>query len=122
MIVAAPNTYYNSVNFTAGYQWDDEGRMTSLQYPTVSTPNLGTVNMPIAAMQYHVNGRLTGMTMDDRNGQGPQPFASTSYYATGQLNTLSWGGYTDVQQLDAAHHPVGSGRPQHDVQLLGDAE
>jgi len=30
--VAAPNTYYNSVNFTASYRWDDEGRMTSLQY------------------------------------------------------------------------------------------
>jgi len=59
------------------------------------------VNMPIAAMQYDVNGRLTGMTMDDQNGQGPQPFASASYYATGQLNTLSWGGYTETRTYNS---------------------
>ena len=104
MVVAAPNTYYNSVNFAASYQWDDEGRMTSLQYPTVSAKgSFGNmpVNMPIAAMQYDVNGRLAGMTMDDRNGQGPQPFASASYYAAGQLNTLSWGGYTETRTYNS---------------------
>ncbi len=50
MMVAAPNAYYNSANFTASYQWDDEGRMTSLQYPTVSaTGSFGSTpaNMPI---------------------------------------------------------------------------
>jgi YD repeat-containing protein len=104
MMVAAPNTYYNSVNFAAGYQWDDEGRMTSLQYPTVTaTGSFGGMpaNMPIAAMQYDVNGRLNAMTMDDRNGQGPQPFASASYYATGQLNTLLWGGYTETRTYNS---------------------
>src|SRR5208282_2344037 len=100
MMVAAPNTYYNSVNFAASYQWDDEGRMTSLQYPTVSaTGSFGNMpaNMPIAAMQYDVNGRLNAMTMDDRNGQGPQPFASASYYPTGQLYTLQVEGWTETR-------------------------
>jgi hypothetical protein len=58
---------------------DDEGRMTSLQYPTVSAVgSFGNmaVKMPIAAMEYDVNGRLTGMTTDDQDGRGPQAFAS----------------------------------------------
>jgi RHS repeat-associated protein len=104
MMVAAPNTYYNRVNFAASYQWDDEGRMTSLQYPTVSaTGSFGNmpVNMPIAAMQYDVNGRLAGMTMDQRNGQGPQPFASATYYATGQLYQLSYGLGTETRTYNS---------------------
>ena len=91
------NTYniydtYNNIGFTATYQWDDEGRMTSLQYPTVTAAgSFGNMPqpMPIAAYQYDVNGRLSGMTMDDLNGAGPQPFASATYTAAGQLHTLS---------------------------------
>jgi RHS repeat-associated protein len=55
------------------------------------------VNMPIAAFQYDVNGRLNAMTMDDQNGNGPQPFASASYTSIGQLYQLSYGGWTETR-------------------------
>jgi len=90
----------NVVNFTASYQWDAEGRMTSLQYPTVTAKGLAGI-MPIAAMQYDVNGRLSGMTMDPQNGNGPQPFASASYYPSGQLNTLQVGGWTETRTYNS---------------------
>src|SRR5580698_10512714 len=54
------------------------------------------VYMPIAALQYDVNGRLNGMTMDDQNGDGPQPFASASYTSIGQLYQLSYGYGTET--------------------------
>jgi len=104
MMVAAPNTYYNSVNFTASYRWDDEGRMTSLQYPTVTaTGSFGNMPavMPIAAMQYDVNSRLTGMTMDDQNGQGPQPFAAPRTMRRGQLYTLQVEGWTETRTYNS---------------------
>jgi len=102
MMVASPNpnTSSNTVNFTASFQWDDEGRMTSLQYPAVSFGGM-PVNMPIAGMQYDVNGRLNAMTMDNQNGQGPQPFASASYYPTGQLYTLRVQGYAETRTYNS---------------------
>jgi hypothetical protein len=71
-----------------------------LQYPTVhAVGSFGnqSVNMPIAALQYDVNGRLNGMTMDDQNGNGPQPFASATYTPAGQLQTLSYGVGTETR-------------------------
>jgi YD repeat-containing protein len=90
-----PTNYASGVwlSFLATYQWDNEGRMTSLQYPTVrAAGNFGgmPVTMPIAAYQYDANGRLSGMTMDQQTGYGPQPFASATYTAAGQLQTLSY--------------------------------
>jgi len=67
MAVNGAYSYNNKIGFSATYQWDSEGRMTSLGYPTVTaTGSFGTlpVNMPTAAFQYDVNGRLNGMTMD----------------------------------------------------------
>jgi hypothetical protein len=80
--------------FTVGYQWDNEGRMTSMQSPTV-TPNsysswpYPTV-MPTMAYQYDINGRMTGMTAD--SGSGPQTYATATYSAAGQMLTLAYGG------------------------------
>jgi RHS repeat-associated protein len=100
MAVTGGFGHYNGITFTANYQWDTEGRMTSQQYPTVhavgSFGNL-SVPMPIAAMQYDANGRLNGMTMDDQDGHGPQPFASATYTPAGQVDHLSWAGYTEVR-------------------------
>jgi RHS repeat-associated protein len=104
MSVQAGPYQYNDITFSASYQWDTEGRMTSLQYPTVhAAGSFGNmdVNMPIAAMQYDANGRLDGMTMDDRDGSGPQPFASASYTPAGQLYQLSWGPYTETRTYNS---------------------
>ena len=102
MTVNAAQGRNNSIGFTAGYQWDDEGRMTSLQYPTVSAAgNFGNmpVSMPTAALQYDANGRLSGMTMD--SGNGPQPFASATYTPSGQLYQLSYGLGTETRTYNS---------------------
>jgi YD repeat-containing protein len=57
--------------------------------------------MPIAAFQYDANGRLNGMTMDDRNGYGPQPFASATYTPAGQLYQLSYGLGTETRTYNS---------------------
>jgi hypothetical protein len=48
------------LTFSAAYQWDNEGRMTSLQYPTVQITGWGNYPgvMPTAGYQYDANGRL----------------------------------------------------------------
>jgi hypothetical protein len=57
--------------------------------------------MPIAALQYDANGRLAGMTMDDQNGNGPQPFANATYTAAGQLYQLSYGIGTETRTYNS---------------------
>jgi len=76
------------------------------KYPTVTaTGSFGNMPavMPIAAMQYDVNSRLTGMTMDDQNGQvrsrSPAPRTmrrGNSTHCSGRVDRDA-----DVQQLDA---------------------
>jgi RHS repeat-associated protein len=91
------------ITFTANYQWDNEGRMTSLQYPTVSLPNNPpwetSFTLQTAAYQYDVNGRMTGMTWD--SGNGPQPYASATYGPAGQMLTLSYGAGTETRQYNS---------------------
>src|ERR1700683_348077 len=41
------------------------------------------------------------MTMCPQNGNGPQPFASGTYYPSGQLYTLSWGGYGETRTYNS---------------------
>jgi RHS repeat-associated protein len=93
---------YTWMTMTAAYQWDNEGRMTSLQYPTVVTyDNLNNPwTMPTAAYQYDANGRLSGMTM---NGSiyGPQQLASATYGPAGQLLTLSDGAGTETRTYNS---------------------
>jgi YD repeat-containing protein len=85
--------------FTASYQWDDEGRMTSMQSPTV-TPStysnwpLPTV-MPTIGYQYDINGRLSGMTS---NGS---TYATAIYNATGQLLTLAGPAGTETRTYNS---------------------
>jgi RHS repeat-associated protein len=57
------------------------------------------VSMPIAALQYDANGRLSGMTMD--SGNGPQPFASATYTPPGQLYQLSYGMGTETRTYNS---------------------
>ena len=45
------------------YQWDNEGRMTSQQYPAVWLPqNTGPTTLQTAGYQYDANGRMNTMT------------------------------------------------------------
>src|ERR1039458_2125913 len=96
---APPTTW---LNFTAAYQWDNEGRMTSLQYPTVSAVgSFGNMPqpMPTAGFQYDANGRLSEVTM--ASDSGPQWFASGTYTTAGQLYQLSYGPWTETRQYNS---------------------
>ena len=107
MAVSGAAPHNNSVRFTATYQWDTEGRMTSLAYPTVNSPNLvnaqspGQAIMPTAGLQYDANGRLNELTMDAHDGNGPQWLANATYTAAGQLYQLSHWGWTETRTYNA---------------------
>jgi YD repeat-containing protein len=104
MGVGAGFGYYNAINFTATYQWDNEGRMTSLGYPTVlAAGSFGNmpVSMPTAGLQYDANGRLDEITMDSHDGNGPQWLAGATYTAAGQVHQLSHGPWTETRQYNA---------------------
>ena len=81
-------------------QWDSEGRMTSLQYPTVIAlecfGNL-LVTLPTAGYQYDTNGRLAEITMNDNDGNGPQWLAGATYTPAGQIQSLSIGAWTKTR-------------------------
>jgi RHS repeat-associated protein len=101
-VIGGSYNSYNNISFSATYQWDDEGRMTSLQYPTVTAyGSFGNMpaTMPTAGYQYDINGRLSEMTMN--NGSGPQQLAGATYYAAGQLHTLSWGPGTETRTYNS---------------------
>jgi RHS repeat-associated protein len=78
-------------SFTANYQWDDEGRMTSMS-PSLSLPtsNPNSSSFPAMGYQYDANGRLSTLTSNGSN------FATASYTPAGQLYQLSYGGLTET--------------------------
>ena len=86
--------------------------MTSLQSPTVtaygSFGNMPAM-MPTAGYQYDINGRLSEMTMN--NGNGPQELASATYYAAGQLQTLSWAPGTETRTYNSLGQLTGQSLP-----------
>jgi YD repeat-containing protein len=98
-------TFITWLTFTANYQWDNEGRMTSLEYPTVSLlrnwPWQTSFSLQTAAYQYDINGRMAGMTWDSGNGDGPQPYASATYGPAGQMLTLSYGVGTETRTYNS---------------------
>ena len=57
--------------------------------------------MPTAGLQYDVNGRLNGMTMDDHDGHGAQSFANATYTPAGQLYQLSWGFWQETDTYNS---------------------
>ena len=89
-----------TVNFNSAYTWDTEGRMTSMSptVATVDTPGY-SINLGAQAYTYDANGWMNGMTMD--TGSGPYPFASASYYPTGQLYQLSYGLGTETRTYNS---------------------
>jgi len=91
-----------SMSLAAAYTWDNEGRMTSLQYPTGYMP-YGPYHLPTAGYTYDVNGRMSGMTWDTGNGDGPQPYAGATYGPAGQMLTLSYanGSWTETRTYNS---------------------
>jgi RHS repeat-associated protein len=69
----------NPLSFDAAYTWDNEGRMTGINYG------------PQYTLQYDANGRLGGM-QEVVNGYGT-PVASASYGVAGEMTGLSYGAY-----------------------------
>ena len=111
-VIGGSYNSYNNISFSATYQWDDEGRMTSLQYPTVTAyGSFGNMpaTMPTAGYQYDINSRLSEMTMN--NGNGPQELASATYYAAGQLQTLSWAPGTETRTYNSLGQLTGQSLP-----------
>jgi RHS repeat-associated protein len=82
--------------FTAAYQWDDEGRMTSMS-PSLSLPTSwpNSASFPAMGYQYDANGRLATMTSNGSN------FATASYTPAGQLYQLSYGGLTETDTYNS---------------------
>ena len=81
---------------TTNYQWDDEGRMTSLS-PALSLPTSwpNSASFPAMGYQYDVNGRLNTLTSNGSN------FATASYTPAGQLYQLSYGGLTETNTYNS---------------------
>ena len=82
-------------NLDATYQWDPDGRMTALSYPSsaavLSSP-------PAYAYTYDSMGHLGGMT---ENGT---PVASAGYnWATDQLTSMSYDSFSETPRVSSAH-------------------
>jgi len=95
------NSFYQSVQpvspaivtLTTTYQYDTEGRMTSMA-PSLSLPTSwpSSATFPTMGYQYDANGRLSTLTA---NGS---TMATATYNPAGQISTLTWGpwGETDT--------------------------
>ena len=100
-LVVVTNPYWRpTITFTAAYTWDNEGRMTAQQNPTVMLPYqwypavLGT-----EGFSYDTDGRMTGMTLD--TGNGPMPYASATYGPAGEMQSLSYLGMTEQRSYNS---------------------
>ena len=127
MKVGSGNTNWSGVGrltMASSYQWDNEGRMTSQQYPAVWLPQYtGPTTLQTAGYQYDANGRINTMTWDA--GYGPTTFATATYGAAGEMLSLSYGAgteYADVQQPAATDESIAIRVHEYDVQLSGDGE
>jgi hypothetical protein len=77
----------NSVDLAATYEWDNEGRMTSLAYP---------MSGPTLQYQYDSMGRLGTIT------QNVTTVASATYNGpAGQLTALAYGGVNETREYNA---------------------
>ena len=79
------------INLTATYQWDTEGRMTAVGYPTYQNQGGPVQGGGTYGYQYDNVGRLNLATFD--NGGGPQTAATATYGPAGELLSLVQGSY-----------------------------
>jgi RHS repeat-associated protein len=77
-------------NLQAGYEWDNEGRMTSLTYPVVNATNGKKYTYQFDAM-----GRTNGMT-DTTGGPG----ASAVYGLAGEVQSMGYFGFNEFRQYN----------------------
>ena len=103
MKVGSGNANWSGVGrltMASSYQWDNEGRMTSQQYPTVWLPqNTGPTTLQTAGYQYDANGRMNTMTWDA--GYGPTTFATATYGTSGEMLSLSYGAGTEYRTYNS---------------------
>ena len=82
-VTAQHADYENKIHsFDAAYTWDNEGRMTGINYG------------PQYTMTYDANGRLGGMSGSDLS-------ASASYGVAGEMTGLTYGGYNETRTYNA---------------------
>src|SRR5690349_18699772 len=87
---------------TAGYEWDDQGRMTSLTYPSMSATN---PESSWAGTKYSYNydamGRMGSM---DRAGLYPWTgIATATYGVAGELLTLTHAEMSETRQYNSMY-------------------
>ena len=95
----------NTVDLTASYTWDNQGRMTSMGYPGSANRYAG---QDVYTYQYDAMGRLCGMTtpMCD-SGQDPpgcvytQTVATATYNSIGQMSALSYDNFTENRSYNS---------------------
>jgi RHS repeat-associated protein len=100
-VTAQHMNYDGQWDFDATYQWDNEGRMTQINYPDGG---------PVYKMQFDEMGRLG--TMNQVTGGTESLFAQASYGVAGQLTSLSydWLGadrMTEERRYDSFLHLTG---------------
>jgi YD repeat-containing protein len=119
-----PTPVTSTVDLDSIYAYDNEGRMTTTQYPStwqtngsiwVAGPNLGNTFDSMGRLQ-----KLTDLAASS------DIVSNTSYGAAGQLLTMTGANgapsETRYVQLDRAVDSVAIGEPERSVCLLGDAE
>jgi RHS repeat-associated protein len=85
-----------SVNLSASYAWDTEGKLTSMPYPTY-----GGASALVFDYQYDSIGRMNGMTENPGWG-GQQSMASATLGPAGQLTALSYFLYSNYMGINEA--------------------
>jgi YD repeat-containing protein len=97
--------YWPPLDVTTNYTWDNEGKLTQMNYP-------GVVNPYPYQYQYDQLGRLNGMTGYDPNTSQWVPLASSSHGVAGEVTSLwtTWAGtetrtYNSLLQLTQASVP-----------------
>src|SRR5262249_8140323 len=100
----------------AGYEWDTEGRMTSLTHPVVNHNDDAVAAGPKDTYTYDAMGRLSGMSGGGVN-------ATATYGVAGEMLGLSYNGLTETRtynsMLQLTRQTVtGAGSTLMDMQYL----
>jgi YD repeat-containing protein len=82
---------------TANYEWDNEGRQTSLTYPVVNDESVGTKE----TYQFDSMGRLGGMTEYVNGSSSGTTVATATYGAAGEMSGLSYFGLTESRSYNS---------------------
>src|SRR5262249_4973254 len=81
-------------NLTAGYEWDNEGRMTSITYPAVNA--VGAKD----TYQFDLMGRVNGK---QEGGNGNATVASATFGTAGEILSMSYFGMSETRQYNSMY-------------------